>query len=142
VCNVGLTTIPAFIRGFVHSRVDETIVEIYGVEEGNRPEFSGKPSAIQQCSCFHSQRIVVYLRTTVLGRAVGTSGVNHITKSVQHQFPIGGAASEFATLIRMKYPIADPKFLDKCGEDVKWGFFSLCKEGPDSAGSTIDDDQM
>ena len=118
------------------------IVEIHGVEEGNRPEFSGKPSAKQQFSCFHSQRNVVYLRTTILGRAVGTSGFNHITKSVQHQLPIGGAASEFATLIRPNYPIADPKFLHKCREDVEKGFFRLCKEGLDTPESAIEDDQM
>ena len=46
VCYVGLTTIPTFIRSLVSSRVDTTIVEIYGVEEGNRPEFCREPSTI------------------------------------------------------------------------------------------------
>ena len=47
VCYVWLTTVPTFIRSLVRSRVDETIVELHGVEEGNRPEFSGEPGAIE-----------------------------------------------------------------------------------------------
>jgi hypothetical protein len=46
VCYVWLTTIPTFIGSFVCSRVDKTIMEINGVEEGNRPELSGEPSTI------------------------------------------------------------------------------------------------
>ena len=46
VCYVGLTTIPTFIWSLVRGRVNKTIMEIYGVEEGNRPEFCREPSTI------------------------------------------------------------------------------------------------
>jgi hypothetical protein len=91
---------PTFKWSLVSHGVDESVMEIDGVEEGGRPESSQKAGTVQEGANFDCRGIVVYLRAAVLRGAIRAGGFNDVPKILEHGVAEGGTLGEFAALVR------------------------------------------
>ena len=83
VGDVRLLTIPGLIWGDIDGGVDKSVVKLHCMKEGSRPEFRGKPRAVEQCLNFDSEGIIVDLSIAILGRAIGPGWFDNVAKFTQ-----------------------------------------------------------
>ncbi len=105
-------------------------MEIEGVEEGGRLEFSRKARTIQKGTNFNRQSVVVYFCTAVLGGAICAGGLNNISKILNHCVAEGLTLGKFAALIHPDESGASTVFCHGSTQDCKWGVLSLGEEAP------------
>jgi hypothetical protein len=137
VCKVGAD--PNLERGLLHGRMNKAVVQIYRMEQCQRPVLCWEAGAVKESLSTYRKLTIIDLDGSILGRAVGARWFNYVAVFPKEDISQCTGTGQLATLVSTNGAAKVMAKSRKEGvKEVSGGCFGLGEETPYIAGGLVD----